>query len=192
MKELTAPAGEVAFTLIEHTILADGRAVDYSLVHSCSREDLLEGFRQLSKESRYQRFHGPVRRLTENQLRLLTDIDTVNRTVVAAHVDDGRDRPRGIGLARYVRYEEEESAAEFAVAVTDPYQGLGIGTRLVAHLRDAARERGIAILRGHVLPSNGAMIRIMEGCGARRSAEPDGTLRFDVETPAADPRGAGR
>ncbi len=40
----------------------------------------------------------------------------------------------------------------------DAYQGKGLGRLLLGRLIDSARENGIRILRGYVLPGNSAML----------------------------------
>jgi len=184
MKLLKTPAQDVAYAVLGEVHLPDRTPVYVSLLSHCSKAEICEGFRGLSKNSRYLRFHSPVRRLTDAQLIHLTDIDSVNRAIVAAHIDR-RGHQRGVGLARYARLEDR-SAAEFAVTVLDAYQGKGVGSTLLEHLRHVAFGNGIDILQGYVLRNNYLMIRILEGLNASRRLETDGSLRYDIETSPPD------
>jgi GNAT superfamily N-acetyltransferase len=183
MLRLLKPAGQdVSYALLDEMRLPDGSPVHVSLLLSCSKEELCEGFRRLSKISRYQRFHTSLRKLTDSQLTYLTDIDSLNRAVVVAHADEGPERQGGVGLARYARIEGEPGTAEFAVTVLDGCQGMGIGTELLKHLRRVAHDRGIRTLRGHVLRGNLRMMRLLDGLGARKRDSHDGTCRYDLPT----------
>lgn len=178
---LLKPTGQkVAYSLLDEMRLPDGSPVHLSLLHSCSKEELREGFRRLSKASRYQRFHAPLRALTDSQLTYLTDIDCMDRVVIVAHADEGPGRQGGVGLARYARIEGEPGTAEFALTVLDSCQGMGVGTEMLKHLRRVAHDRGIRTLRGHVLRSNQRMMRLLDGLGARKVDSHDGTCRYDL------------
>ena len=182
LRLLKAAGQEISYSLLDEMRLPDGSPLHVSLLLSCSKEELDAGFRCLSKASRYQRFHAPLRRLTDAQLTYLTDIDGRNRAVVVAHADGERGRQGGIGLARYARLEGEPSTAEFAVTVLDACQGMGVGTELLKHLRRVAHDRGIRTLRGHVLRDNLRMLRLLDGLGARKKDNHDGTCRCDLPT----------
>ncbi len=75
-----------------------------------------------------------------------------------------------LGVARYIRLENDPTVAEVAVTVLDSHQGRGLGTLLLALLARSAREHGIETFRAYVLEDNTAMIRIVSDLGG--SAEP--------------------
>jgi GNAT superfamily N-acetyltransferase len=56
------------------------------------------------------------------------------------------------------------------VVVEDAHQGRGIGSVLLEHLADAARENGITRFVAEVLPENGGMLRVFSDFGYRSSA----------------------
>jgi RimJ/RimL family protein N-acetyltransferase len=158
--------------------LADGTPV---LVRPIRPEDkalLAAGFDRLSDESRYRRFMAPVTELSEEQLTKLTEIDYVNHF---AWIALRADRPEeGMGVARYVRVEEEPTVAEAAVTVLDDYQGRGLGTLLLALLAVAARAAGIERFRAYVLEENAPMIAMLEGMGATIEFDSPGVMRADM------------
>jgi GNAT superfamily N-acetyltransferase len=57
------------------------------------------------------------------------------------------------------------SSAEVAIAVADAYQGQGIGRRLLRAGLEWARHEGITRLTATMLAENGAIHRLLLGCG---------------------------
>jgi GNAT superfamily N-acetyltransferase len=121
---------------------------------------------------------SPVADLSEDQVRYLTEIDYVDHFAwVALH----RDRPEvGMGVARYVRLQDEPEAAEAAITVLDEFQGKGLGTLLLALLAVAARAAGIRAFRAFVLQENAPMRDLLEALGALAERDSPGVLRLDV------------
>src|SRR5947207_5929492 len=107
--------------------LRDGSPVVVRPILPEDRDRLVEGFARLSDESRYRRFGTPVRRLTDEQLRYLTEIDYETHMAWIA-LDPATPGEPGLGVARYVRLPGEPEVAEAAVTVVDSHQGLGLGT----------------------------------------------------------------
>ena len=81
-----------------------------------------------------------------------------------AVVDEGA-RPVIAGEARYVVVEPGQ--AEIAFAVTDKYQGQGVGAALMRNLTAVARKAGLRELTAHVLPENVPMLRLLKNSGLR-------------------------
>src|SRR3954466_251059 len=79
---------------------------------------------RLSAETRYRRFHAPVRRLPMATVRRLVRVDPDLRDAVVAVVGG-----EVVGVARYDRRADDPTEAEFAVVVEDARQGLGRGRR---------------------------------------------------------------
>ncbi|HUG88724.1 MAG TPA: GNAT family N-acetyltransferase [Actinomycetota bacterium] len=163
-------------------VLADGtRAVLRPLVPEDGQR-IIDGFARMSPESRYRRFMSPVDELSPEMLRKLTEVDYVDHFAWAALAADEPGRP-GIGVARYVRCEDDPEVAEAAVTVIDEYQGRGLGTLLLQALGAAALEHGITRFRGFVLEENRAMREILEELGARTTHEGAGLVRVEVNLP---------
>src|SRR5207244_92171 len=109
------------------------------------------GFAGLSAESRYRRFFSAKDRLSEAELRYLTEVDGVDHFALGA-LHDGE----GAGVARFVRLRDRPDTAEAAIVVVDERQGCGLGRLLLTRLTEAARERGITRFRSDVLARNQA------------------------------------
>jgi GNAT superfamily N-acetyltransferase len=164
--------------------LRDGSAV---LVRPIERSDsdlLRRGFERLSDESRYRRFLSAVSRLSESQLRYLTDVDHHDHEALIA-IEPGSGA--AVAVARYVRTGAE--TAEFAVTVVDDWQGRGLGTAMLELLTGRARDEGIRRFGALLLAENDEMLELLGRLGpVRILSREQGTVAVDVELP---PGGAG-
>jgi RimJ/RimL family protein N-acetyltransferase len=160
--------------------MPDGLRVGLRPIHPDDREALIEGFQALSEDSRYHRFLTPMPRLSDRQARYLTELDLINHFAWGIGIRDADGEIRGIGVARYVRDAADPSAAEIAVAITDEYQGLGLGSLLVRALAVVAETHGVRHLTGYMLGSNRPMVRIFERIGARMHTAGPGLLRGEA------------
>jgi RimJ/RimL family protein N-acetyltransferase len=160
------------------TLLRDGTPVLVRPIRPEDKELLRRGFERLSEESRYRRFMTAVTELSEEQLRYLTEINYIDHFAWAAML---RDRPdEGLGVARYVRLQDEPDVAEAAITVVDDYQGKGLGTLLLGLLAVAARAADIRAFRAWVLAENTPVIDLLEQVGAQASYDEPGVIRLDV------------
>jgi GNAT superfamily N-acetyltransferase len=146
----------------EDAVLADGTRVTLRLVRPNDKDLLRDGFGRLSSISRYLRFFTPKRELTEAELAQLTELNGVDRLAVGAVREMADDAREGLGVARFARDRADPTVAEAAVAVTDSTQGKGLGTLLLLHLAEAARERGIRCFAGEFLATNAAVRQLIE------------------------------
>jgi RimJ/RimL family protein N-acetyltransferase len=128
---------------------------------------LLEVFDGLSERSRSLRFHGSKPRLHAHELEQLADVGCCGREAVAAVERESR---RAIGIARFVRDEDDPRSAEVAFEVVDDWQGRGIGRLLMQELVPLAHAAGIERFRARVLPGNDAAVAILRRAGRIVSA----------------------
>ena len=103
----------------------------------------------LSERSRYLRFGSPLPKLSERMLAHLTDLDGDRHVAYVALTPDGETI---VGVARYVRLEQDPSSAEVAIAIADDWQRVGVGPlllrRLIAHARSAGVDSLVAVRLG--------------------------------------------
>jgi GNAT superfamily N-acetyltransferase len=102
-------------------------------------------FDRLGPRSRHLRFGGAKNVLSQSDLELLSRIDGNHHALVA--LVGGLP----IGIARLVRNGD---VAEVAFAVTDEWQGKGVGTILVERLACDARAAGIERFTAEIRPDN--------------------------------------
>jgi acetyltransferase len=119
---------------------------------------LLDLFDSMSKRSRYYRFFTPLKALSRQMLVRLTQVDYDRHiALVALHREDGKERM--VGVARVIS-DPGRKSAEFSVAVGDPWQGRGIGRKLLERSLEVARDYGIRNVRGEVLAENEEMLAL--------------------------------
>jgi RimJ/RimL family protein N-acetyltransferase len=143
------------------------------------RAAVVEVFQGLSDRSRRLRFHGPKPRLPETEVAALADVGRSGREAVGAI-----DLVTGevVGIARFVRSDDDPRAAEVAFEVVDPCQGSGIGGRLLRELASLARRDGIERFTAYVLPGNEGALALLRRVGrVARASFADGTHELVVE-----------
>lgn len=144
--------------------LRDGSLVRIRPIQPNDKERIRGSLQQLSPESRYQRFMNPKNKLSESELRYLTEVDwSVHQAWIA--VDPSRPGEPAVGGARCVRLDES-NVAELALAVVDSFHGRGLGTLLLGVVSRSAIEVGIDTLRSYVLTENKSMLGILRQLGA--------------------------
>ena len=146
-------------------VLRDGGSIHVRAIRPDDRERLLRHFKELSEDSRYHRFFGVKRSLSEEELTRLTQLDFVNHVGLVATLRHDAEE-RFIGDARYVR-GADPSRAEVAFAVVDEHQGRGIATVLLEHLGRIARAAGISEFEADVLGDNNRTLEVFGKSGFR-------------------------
>jgi GNAT superfamily N-acetyltransferase len=167
--------------------LRDGSPVGLRCVRPEDAPLVREAFARLSHEARLKRFHAVKNTLTAAELRYFTQLDGSDHFALGAVALAGPEAGRGVGVARFVRFAERPTMAEASFTIVDPMQGKGLGRLLVAHLVEAARERGVERFECSVLHTNYAMRRLLTPLGPTCTPAGDGTLLYDVplHAPAA-------
>jgi RimJ/RimL family protein N-acetyltransferase len=113
-----------------------------------------------------------ARRPSLEELRRFTDIDCERElALIATTPVQGRERQ--IGVARYVKEESSPDDAEFAIVLSDDWQGRGLGTRLLVSLLAAAKSHGVQRLVGMTLSENRGMLALGRKLGFRSALDPD-------------------
>ena len=150
------------------------------------RDALAAAMRRLSPESRYRRFFTPRDELGEAELRYLTEVDHHDHEALVALEGELGE---GVGVARYIRLEDDPETAEIAVAVADDWQGKGVGGLLLHRLSDAARDNGIGRFSAMIMDENRPMLALIEGVGdVKVTDHSPGAAQLLVELP---PKGVG-
>jgi acetyltransferase len=117
---------------------------------------------------------GGARAITPEYIESLVSVDYSRDMALAATTMLGGGEML-IGVARYVRDKQEQSA-EFALVVADSWQGRGIGRRLLAKLIEAGRRRGLKRLHGEILATNRPMLELARKLGFELARHEDPTI----------------
>jgi len=85
--------------------------------------------------------------------------------LVAIRESKGKKGKSMLGVARLTIEMANAEEGEFAIVVRDEYQRKGIGSKLMDALIQAARDRHVHEIYGHVLAANQGMMRFVEDLG---------------------------
>jgi GNAT superfamily N-acetyltransferase len=143
---------------VRREILRSGLPVTIRALRPDDRERIAAAFRKLDRESIYTRLFSYRSELTEADLDRIVNVDPGREVALLVTIGAG-DNEVVIGSGRCVA-GGAPGTAEVAFMVEEDYHGLGIASRLLAHLADIARARGIATLEADVLADNAAMLSV--------------------------------
>jgi GNAT superfamily N-acetyltransferase len=159
-------------------------------------DDDLEMERQfiegLSPQSRRFRFLGEVKTPGAALLKQFTHLDPSRDVAFIALSNDGV-ATQEVGVSRYSTLTNG-SSCECAVAVSDDWQHEGLGTLLMQHLIEVARERGIESMYSIDASDNHAMRELAEYLGFVSRPDPSNpaqvvhTLKLQVAALPANER----
>lgn len=90
----------------------------------------------------------------------VSPISTV--ALVATLCKEGEEEVVAGGRCIAFEGKSGDKIAEVAFTVRDDYQGLGLASRMMAHLAEIAGSKGIARFEADVLPNNAAMLKVFE------------------------------
>ena len=158
-------------SLVKRAQLNDGTDIVIRPIRPEDAEIEAKFVRELSKESKYLRFMNSIQELSQEMLVRLTQIDYHNEMALIAvrPLADGEDQ---IGVARYSTNVDRKSC-EFALVVSDKWQGKGIAHLLMRSLMDVARDRELEVMEGQVLSDNKRMLELMRSLHFEISMDPE-------------------
>ncbi len=143
--------------------MLDGAAVRIRAIRPDDQKRLHDHFRGLSEQSIYFRFMGIRRDLSPQDLKRLTELDFKSHVGLAATLTEN-GRERFIGVGRYI-CGNDPHRAEVAFAILDEFQGRGIATLLLEHLRLIAEASGVTEFEADVLGENRQMLEVFAHSG---------------------------
>lgn len=179
------PIGSYPVALIDRLHLVDGRSVIVRPVlpqDAAGQQALLAA---MSPDSRRMRFHGAVVQLPAALLREMTAIDYQQHVALVAEALLDHDTTELVADARYVLLADQPERGEFAIAVADAWQGVGLGRALLTKLAEHACRHGVRTLDGSVLVGNRPMLGMMEKLGASFHADDEDASVMRVSLPCA-------
>jgi acetyltransferase len=115
----------------------------------------------LSQESVYFRYFGHLSLEHRTSHERLTRIcfNDYDREIAIVAVHKTADGEEIIGVGRLIKVHGANEA-EFALVISDQWQGHGLGTHLLTVLLDIGRREGLDRIIGHILPENDDMQRV--------------------------------
>lgn len=126
--------------------------------------------RELSPAARRFRFMTGMSEMPEAMARQLTSVDYTSHLALVATVFRN-DEEMMIAEARYAA--DGAGVAEFAIAIKDDWQRLGLGRTLLLGLERHAARSGLQRITGGALIGNEPMLRLVRACGYTVRPDPD-------------------
>lgn len=156
LKPILIPESDGASLMIREVVPGDRRLLEL-------------GFSHLSQRSRYFRFLAAHPKLTADDIARFTAANSEDHVAIGALCMQGHQSDP-VGIARFIRLADRESAAEFAITIVDRYQGRGIGSTLLGVLAKFGRRVGLSEFIGLVHVDNELMLRMLEQLGGHQTA----------------------
>jgi acetyltransferase len=155
--------------------LRDGREV---LLRPIKPEDeplWLEMFRNFSEESiRYRFFH--IIKDTPHEVRVrYCNIDYDRELAIVAELREN-GRRKIVGVVRLC-VELDEKTGEIAFIVADPWQGLGLGSKMIDYMIEICKDKNLETIYGLILGDNLRAIDIMTTMGFTSEPLDDNTVK---------------
>lgn len=170
--------------------LRDGTPVTIRPVRPEDKPLYTAGFERFGEQSRYRRFLGLKKRLTDEELAFFSEVDHHEHEALAA-IDPVTGE--GVGVARYICLQGAADTAEAAVAIVDDWQHRGLGGALLSRLAARAREEGVRRFRAWMLAESRDMLHLFERLGPLRVRAREGdTVEIEVDLDALSSPAAGR
>jgi protein lysine acetyltransferase len=141
-----------------HT-LPDGTQILIRPIEATDKLRLSVALSRLSRETIRRRFLAAKPRLTQAELRYLTEVDGHDHIALVATF--ASDPESIVAVARCVRFPEAPDTAEFAIVVGDRLQGRGLGSLPARELATAARSAGIRRFSATMAEENDAVRRLI-------------------------------
>jgi acetyltransferase len=134
---------------------------------------MVEFHKTLSNRSVQLRYFGLLsleERVVHERLRRVCFIDYDREIALVVDLKNRDGTHRVLGVGRLLK-EHGTEEAEFALLISDPWQGKGLGSELLKLLVQIGRKERLHRIVGHISPENVTMKQVSEEVGF--------SLRFD-------------
>ena len=138
--------------------LKDGKPVVLRPVKPEDETLIYALFQSFSEKTMRFRFFQIIREMSHDTLTRYCNIDYNREIAIVAEAKEGKKR-KIIGVARLI-LQPGRKLGEFAVAVGDQWQGLGLGSKLVDYLVEIGKDMGLESICGDVLSRNLKMFHL--------------------------------
>ena len=165
--------------------LRDGRTVILRPIKPEDEPLWLEMFRNFSEESIRYRFFQ-ILKDTPHETRIrYTNIDYDREIAIVPELTEDGHR-KILGVTR-VSIEPNGKAGEIAFIVADPWQGFGLGTKLVDYVLEICKDMKLETVYAIMLPDNYGAISLMKKMGFTITYPEDGTVRGTLNLKEEEP-----
>ncbi|HZQ47304.1 MAG TPA: GNAT family N-acetyltransferase, partial [Verrucomicrobiae bacterium] len=148
--------------------LKDGAALTLRPIRPEDEPLIVQFHKTLSEESVYYRYFSPLKlseRIAHERLTRICFTDYDREIILVANHQNpktSKDEIVGVGGFRKLHGLNE---AEFAIVISDAWQGRGLGTQLLNLLVQVGRDEKLARITASILPDNHAMQQVCRKAG---------------------------
>ncbi len=132
-------------------------------------------FSSLSAETKRFRFFDIIKELSHQKLTRFCNLDNDREVAIIAELQ--RDEKAIIGIARLI-LDTSGNDAEFAVLVSDRWQGKGLGSKLVDSIIEIAQDKGVKSIYADVIYNNRKMLSLAKKKGFRKEKVDYDTIKI--------------
>jgi acetyltransferase len=144
----------------------------------------LEMFQSLSEESIRYRFFQMLKD-TPHEVRVrYCNVDYDREIAIVAEIVENGKR-KILGVSR-ISIESDEKNSEMAFLVSDYWQGLGLGTKMVDYVLDIAKEKGMEKVHAIILQDNYRALSLTKKMGFKIEYLTDGTVKATLNLKEED------
>jgi acetyltransferase len=135
----------------------------------------LEMFQSFSEEAIRYRFFQVIKD-TPHEVRVrYCNIDYDREIAIVAELSE-ENRKRILGVGR-LSIEPDGKTGELAFIIGDQWQGQGLGTKVVDHVLEIAKEMGVETVYAIMLPDNRRALNLTKKMGFKLERLSDGTMK---------------
>jgi acetyltransferase len=165
--------------------LRDGRTVLLRPIRPEDEPLWLEMFQNFSEESIRYRFFQIIKD-TPHEVRVrYCNIDYDREIAIVPELNENGQR-KILGVVR-ISLEPDRKNGEIAFIIGDPWQGLGLGTKMVDHVIDICKDMKIETIYAIMLPDNYRAISLMKKMGFNTKHLSDGTVKATLDLKEEEP-----
>ena len=149
-------------------VMKNGTRVQIRPICPDDEKRMVSFHKQLSERSVYMRYFESLSlaaRTAHTRLARICFTDATWETVLVALRLDEQSREQEIVAVGRLSKLSDQSKAEVALLVLDEFRGLGLGSELLRHLIQAAREQKVLHIQAEMLRDNTAIQRVLRKFG---------------------------
>jgi acetyltransferase len=155
--------------------LRDGRTVILRPIKPEDEPLWLKMFQNFSEQSIRFRFFQIIKDTPHETRVRYCNIDYDREMAIVAELNEG-GRRRILGVVRLIT-EPDGKKGEIAFIVADPWQGLGLGSKMVDYMIEVCKDKKLEIIYGVMLADNYQAIGLMKKMGFILEYLSDGTVK---------------
>jgi acetyltransferase len=168
---------------VEPWTMANGTPITLRPIRPEDEPMMVEFYKTISEQSVYLRYFHLVklnRLITHERLTRICFIDYDREMVLVADYQNPETHTRQILAAGRLSKLHGLNGAEFTMLVSDSYQCLGCGTKILNKLVAIGRDEKLEKITAEILTENGAMQRVAQKVGFSLKREED-VVRAELE-----------